>query len=61
MSLEEIENELEFAGVSRGQIVKLLSFCKMNGFDAQAMDRKLAMMGYDPVFAIYEDDEAQNK
>lgn len=60
MTLEEIEHELEFAGVSRGQMVKLLSFCKMNGFDSQAMDRKLAMMGYDPIFAIYDDDETQS-
>ena len=57
MTLEEIELELEFAGVSRGQIVKLLSFVKSNGFDAKIMDRKLMTMGFEPVFNIYGDDE----
>lgn len=56
---EEIEQELEFAGLSRGQIVKLLSFVRSNGFDAKIMDRKLLMMGFEPVFALYEDDESE--
>lgn len=58
MTLEEIELELEFAGLSRGQIVKLLSFVRSNGFDAKTMDRKLLMMGFEPVFGIYEDEES---
>lgn len=57
MTPEEIEHELEFAGLSRGQIVKLLSFVRMNGFDAKMMDRKLSLMGFEPVFTLYDDDE----
>jgi len=55
MSIEEIEMELELAGLSREQINKLISFCKNNGFDAVAMDKKLNLMGYEKVFTIYDD------
>ncbi len=55
MTLEEIEMELELAGVSRDKIIKLLSFVKSNGFDAAAMDKKLQSMGYEKVFTIYDD------
>ena len=56
MTLDEIEFELEMAGLSREQIVKLLSFCKMHGFDAKVLDKKLQNMGYEPVFSIYDDE-----
>ena len=55
MSIEEIQMELELAGLSREQINKLISFCKSNGFDAVAMDKKLNLMGYEKVFTIYDD------
>jgi hypothetical protein len=58
VTLEEIELELEFAELSRGQIVKLLSFVRSSGFDAKIMDRKLLMMGFEPLFGLYEDDES---
>ena len=62
MTLDEIEFELELAGLSREQQVKLLSFCKANGFDAKVLDKKLQLMGYEPIFSIYdEDEEPQNK
>ena len=54
MSIEEIEMELELAGVSRDKIVKLIAFCKNNGFDAATMDKKLQLMGYEKVFTIYD-------
>ncbi len=57
MTLEEIELELELAGVSRDKIIKLLSFVKSNGYDAKALDRKLQTMGIEPVFSIYEEDD----
>lgn len=57
MTLDEIAFELELAGLSREQQVKLLSSIKRDGFDAKAMDRKLLLMGFAPIFAIYEDDE----
>lgn len=57
MTLDEIEFELEMAGLTREQIVKLLSFCKVHGFDAIVMDKKLQNMGYEPVFSIYDDEE----
>lgn len=55
MSLEEIEMELELAGVSRDKIMKLLSYVKSHGFNAKEMDRKLQTMGFDKVFTIYDD------
>ncbi len=57
MTIEEIEMELEFAGLSREQINKLISFVKSNGFDAATMDKKLQLMGYEKVFTIYDDVE----
>ena len=61
MSEEEITFELELAGLSREQQVKLLSFCRTNGFDAKILDKKLMLMGYEPVFSIYDDEESDNK
>jgi len=55
MSIEEIEMELELAGVSRDKIIKLIAFVKSNGFDAAAMDKKLNSMGFEKVFTIYDD------
>ena len=57
MTLDEIAFELELAGLSREQQVKLLSYCKTHGFDAKELDRKLQLMGYEPIFSIYEDEE----
>jgi len=57
MTLEEVELELELAGVSSEQRRKLLSFCKTYGFDAKAVDKKLASMGFEPVFTVYDHDE----
>ena len=62
MTLDEIAFELEMAGLSREQQLKLLSFCKTNGFDAKLLDKKLQLMGYEPIFSIYdEDEEEENK
>lgn len=57
MSTEEIVMELEFAGLSREQINKLVAFVQSNGFDAKVMDQKLRLMGYEPVFTVYDDEE----
>ena len=57
MTLEEIEFELELAGLNREQQVKLLSSAKINGFDAKALDKKLQLMGFAPIFSIYDDEE----
>jgi hypothetical protein len=57
MTLEEIAFELELAGLSREQQVKLLSSIKRSGFDAKAVDKKLLLMGFAPLFDIYYDDE----
>ena len=59
MTLEEIEFELELAGLSREQQVKLLSFVKMNGFDAKILDKKLQLMGYEAIFSIYDVEDDQ--
>ncbi len=55
MSIEEIELELELAGLSREQINKLISSVRQNGFDAEALDKKLQLMGFEKVFTIYDD------
>ena len=57
MTLEEIEFELEMAGLSREQQVKLLSSVKIGGYDAKVLDQKLRLMGFPPAFSIYDDDE----
>jgi len=56
MSIEEIAFELELAGLSREQQVKLLSSIKRSGFDAKAIDKKLLLMGFSPIFSIYDED-----
>ena len=61
MTLEEIEFELELAGLSRDQIRKMLSFCQTNGFNAKVLDQKLKLMGYAPVFDVYDDDEEEGQ
>lgn len=57
--MKEIEFELEMAGLSREQQIKLLSAIKRSGFDAKAVDKKLQLMGFAPVFTIYDDDEEE--
>lgn len=57
MDLEEIAYELELAGLSREQQIKIISSIKRGGFDAKAVDKKLMLMGFTPVFAIYDDEE----
>jgi hypothetical protein len=60
MTLEEIEFELEMAGLSREQQVKLLSSVKIGGYDAKVLDQKLRLMGYPPLFSIYDEDEEES-
>lgn len=60
MTLEEIEFELEMAGLSREQQVKLLSAVKRDGYDAKALDQKLRLMGFPPAFSIYDDEEEKS-
>ena len=60
MTLEDIDFELEMAGLSREQQVKLLSSVKIGGYDAKALDQKLRLMGYPPIFTMYEDDEEES-
>lgn len=55
MTLEEVEFELEMAGLTREQQIKLLSFVESNGYDAKMLDKKLSLMGYEPVFTLYDD------
>lgn len=61
MTLEEIEFELEMAGLSREQQLKLLSSVKTGGYDAKVLDQKLRLMGYPPIFTMYEEDEEDEK
>ena len=57
MTTEEIAFELELAGLSREQQIKLLSSIKRGGFNPKAVDKKLLLMGFAPSFSIYDDDE----
>jgi len=57
MTLEEIEFELEMAGLSREQQIKIISSIKQGGFDAKAVDKKLVLMGFTPVFTIYDEED----
>lgn len=59
MTLEEIEFELELAGLSREQQIKILSSIKRSGFDPKAVDKKLQLMGFTPIFTIYDEDVPQ--
>ncbi|MCL4430774.1 MAG: hypothetical protein M1300_00440 [Epsilonproteobacteria bacterium] len=61
MTIEEIALELELAGLSREQQIKLISSIKRGGFDAKAVDKKLIQMGFTPIFTIYDDEEDENK
>lgn len=61
MTLEEIEFELELAGLSREQQIKLISSIKRAGFDAKALDKKLILMGFAPIFTIYDEEEEGDK
>lgn len=55
MELEEIRFELELTGMSLGQITKVISSIKRDGFDAKLLDKKLIGMGFAPIFTIYDD------
>ena len=57
MTIEEIAFELEMAGLSRDQQLKLLSSIKRAGFDAKAVDKKLILMGFTPIFSIYDNED----
>ena len=57
MTLEEITFELELAGLTREQQMKLLSSVRRDGYDAKALDKKLLLMGYAEIFSIYDDEE----
>lgn len=57
MTTEEITFELELAGLSREQQIKILSSINRGGFDAKALDKKLLLMGFAPIFTIYDEEE----
>lgn len=57
MTLEEIQLELEYAGVGMEHVSKLVRVCKRFGFDAATMDKRLQTMGYAKIFTIYDEPE----
>ena len=59
MTIEEISFELELAGLSREQQIKMISSIKRGGFDPKAVDKKLILMGFTPIFSIYDDDDQE--
>lgn len=61
MTIEEIAFELELAGLSREQQIKLLSAIKRGGFDPKAVDKKLILMGFAPIFSIYDEEDTHVK
>jgi hypothetical protein len=60
MTIEEISFELELAGLSREQQIKMISSIKRGGFDPKAVDKKLILMGFTPIFSIYDDDDDES-
>jgi hypothetical protein len=60
MTIEEISFELELAGLSREQQIKMISSIKRGGFDPKAVDKKLILMGFTPIFSIYDDDDNES-
>lgn len=56
MTIEEIQEELEIAGVAMEHVSKLVRICKRFGFDAEEMDKRLMNWGYAKVFTLYDDD-----
>lgn len=57
MTLEEIQMELEVAGVGMEHVSKLVRVCKRFGFDPVVMDKRLQTMGYAKIFTIYDEPE----
>lgn len=55
MSLEEIRNELEVAGVGMEHVDKLVRICEFHGFDPATIDKRLQSWGYEKIFTIYDD------
>ena len=56
MTLEEIREELEIAGVAIEHVSKLIRICKRFGFDPKVLDEKLLKWGYSKVFTIYDEE-----
>ena len=56
MTIEEIAFELELAGLRMEEQRMLLSSIRRSGFDAKAVDKKLLLMGFVPIFTIYDDE-----
>ena len=54
MTLDEIAFELELSGVPRDKMNKLMISIKRDGFNPKAIDKKLEVMGFTPVFTIYD-------
>lgn len=59
MTLEEIQLELEVAGVSMEHVAKLIRITKRFGFDPKDLDIKLQNWGYQKIFTIYDDPEEE--
>lgn len=55
MDLDEVQLELEMAGVEMEHVSKLIRICKNFGFDPKVLDEKLLKWGYNKVFTIYDD------
>ena len=62
MEIEEVMFELELAGLNGEQCRKIMMSIQRGGFDAKEVDKKLGLMGFDPIFTDeYEEDEAEKK
>jgi hypothetical protein len=55
MTLQEIQEELEVAGVAMEHVSKLVRMCKNFGFDPKELDKRLQTWGYAKIFTIYDE------
>lgn len=60
MEIEEVMFELELAGLNGEQCRKIMMSIQRTGFDAKEVDKKLQLMGFDPIFTVDDDDEAND-
>ena len=61
MEIEEIMFELELAGLNSEQCRKIMMSIQRGGFDPKEVDKKLRLMGFDPIFTDEYEEDDNNK
>ena len=58
MTISDIELEMKFNGVGEADIASILTACKAKGYGPETLDKELVKRGYDKIFTVDYDDEA---